>query len=60
VNVRIQTLVKRLRTYLERIERDLATGDRTAALANLAELCEIGRRMWKQLAETPSAGRKNK
>jgi hypothetical protein len=38
VNSRIQTSLGRLRTYLERVERDLASGDRNQALANLAEL----------------------
>jgi len=37
--------------YLERVERDLANGDRGRALANLAELGEISRRLWNTLAE---------
>jgi hypothetical protein len=47
---RIQNSLQRLRTYLERVERDLATGDRHQALANLAELSEIARRLYNSLA----------
>jgi hypothetical protein len=38
------------------IERDLASGDRNQALANVAELAEIACRLWNnlaQVAETP-------
>ena len=47
--LQIQTSIGRLRLYLERVERDLAKGDRAAALANLAELGEISRRLWNAL-----------
>jgi len=46
VNSQVQTSLHRLRVYLERIERDLASDDRSSALANLAELGEISRRLW--------------
>jgi hypothetical protein len=50
VNSQIQTSLQRLRLYLERVERDLAAGDRNRALANVAELAEIARRLWNSLA----------
>ena len=51
MNARIQVSIQRLHTYVKRIERDLASGDRSSALANLAELNEIARRLWNNLAE---------
>jgi hypothetical protein len=36
---------------MQRIERDLANDDRSHALGNLAELREIARRLWNNLAE---------
>jgi len=52
MNARIQTSLDRLHTYLRRLERDLEAGDRNEALANVAELGEISRRLWNVLAET--------
>jgi hypothetical protein len=49
----ISLSLQRLWLYLERLERDLAAGDRVTALANCAELAEIGRRLWTTLAEKP-------
>ena len=46
----IQTSLARLRTYLERVERDLDAGDHYQALADVAELAEIARRLWNNLA----------
>jgi hypothetical protein len=43
---RIQVSLGRLRLYLERLERDVATGDRSQALADCAETSEISRRLW--------------
>jgi hypothetical protein len=37
---------------MQRVERDLASGDHNEALANLAELAEIARRLWNNLATT--------
>jgi hypothetical protein len=51
VNSRMQTSLRRLNTYLERVERDLTSDDRNQALANLAELAEIPRRLWNNLAK---------
>jgi hypothetical protein len=36
---------------MQRVERDLANGDRSSALANVAELGEIARRLWNNLAK---------
>jgi hypothetical protein len=43
--------VDRLALYLARVQDNLRRGDRSEALANLAELAEIARRLWKELAE---------
>jgi hypothetical protein len=51
VNSQVQTSLRRLRKYLERVERDLASGDHGGALSNLAELSEISRRLWNNLAK---------
>ena len=45
MNSQIQISLQRLHIYLQRVERDLADGDRNQALANLAELSEISRRL---------------
>ena len=45
----VKLAVQRLHVYLARIERDLDAGDRPQALANLAELGEIARRLWHSL-----------
>jgi hypothetical protein len=47
----IEISVQRLTLYLERVKRDLAAGDRASALANLAEVHEISRRLWDRLAQ---------
>ena len=52
VNTQIQTSLRLLRLYMQRVERDLASGDRNQALANLAELNEIARRLWTNLVST--------
>jgi hypothetical protein len=46
----IQVSLGRIRLYLERLERDLAAGDRSQALADRAEISEIARRLWDALA----------
>jgi hypothetical protein len=51
VSSQIQISLQRLRTYLERVERDLVNKDRNQALANLAELAEISRRLWNRLSD---------
>jgi hypothetical protein len=48
---RITVSLNRLKLYLERVERDLGNGDRNQALANVAELAEIARRLWDNLAQ---------
>ena len=50
VNSQVQTSLSRLRKYLERVERDLASGDHGEALSSLAELGQIARRLWNNLA----------
>jgi len=49
----VKLAVQRLHVYLARIERDLDAGDRPQALANLAELGEIARRLWHSLQPPP-------
>jgi len=51
VNSRIQTSLGRLRAYRERVKRDLASSDRNQALANLAELIAMARRLWNHVAK---------
>jgi hypothetical protein len=51
VNLKIQASPRRLRMSLERVERDLASGDQNQAMANVAELSEIARRLWNNLAK---------
>jgi hypothetical protein len=41
----------RLRIYLIRVRIALNAGNRTQALADLAELAEIARRLWDRLAK---------
>ena len=48
VNSQVQTSLSRLRKYLERVERDLASGDHGGALSSLAELGEIARRLLRR------------
>jgi hypothetical protein len=38
--------------YLARVRDNLRRGDRIQALADLAELAEISRRLWIQLSDT--------
>ena len=51
VNSQVQTSLRRSRKYLERVEGDLASGDHGEALSSLAELSEIARRLWNNLAK---------
>jgi hypothetical protein len=44
--------VDRLALYLARVRDNLLRGDRIQALADLAELAEISRRLWIQLSDT--------
>jgi hypothetical protein len=53
---RTQTSLARLRRYLERLERDVASGDRSQALADCAELSEIARRLWDTIASEMCSG----
>ena len=45
--------IDRLERYLARVRSDLERGDRAQALADLAELAEISRRLWQRLANLP-------
>jgi hypothetical protein len=47
----LKTSLERLTLYVERVRRDLAGADRPSALANLAEVAEIARRLWNRLAQ---------
>jgi hypothetical protein len=53
----IELTMKRLELYLERVKHDLQAGDRAGALADLAEVGEISRRLWDRLARA-RAGKK--
>jgi hypothetical protein len=46
----IATSLQRLDLYLDRVWRDLESGDRSQALSDCAELSEIARRLWCYLA----------
>ena len=48
----VKTFLERPRLYLERLERDIAAGERTLAMADAAELGEIAKRLWVQLERT--------
>jgi hypothetical protein len=41
--------LERIALYLERVRDNLERGDRSQALADLAELGEISRRLWNRL-----------
>ena len=47
---KVQVSLGRLRLYLQRLERDLAAGDRKQALSDCAEISEIARRLWDTIA----------
>jgi hypothetical protein len=49
-NQQLSVALDRLALYLSRVRDDLRRGDRNQALANLAELTEISRRLWNRLA----------
>jgi hypothetical protein len=53
----VEISLERLTLYLERVRRDLEAGDRASALANLAEVGEISRRLWERLARLTRAGK---
>ena len=52
----VKTSLARLHVYLERLERDLAAGERTQALSDCAEIAEISRRLWSQLEQSSING----
>jgi hypothetical protein len=41
--------LERIALYLKRVRDNLERGDRSQALADLAELSEISRRLWNRL-----------
>jgi len=47
----VRTSLERIDLYLERVRHDLEEGDRAQALADVAELTEIARRLWVYLAD---------
>jgi hypothetical protein len=51
MNRSVATSLARIDLYLDRVRRDLESGDRSQALADCAELTEICRRFWCYLAD---------
>jgi hypothetical protein len=47
----VEASLSRIDLYLGRVRRDLESGDHAQALADVAELHEISRRLWAYLAE---------
>ena len=47
----VRTSLERIDLYLERVRHDLEEGDRAQALAEVAELTEIARRLWCYLCD---------
>jgi hypothetical protein len=48
--------IDRLELYLSRVKADLGRADRAQALADLAELAEISRRLWQRISQTAKDG----
>jgi len=47
----VRTSLERIDLYLERVRHDLEEDDRAQALADVAELTEIARRLWVYLCD---------
>jgi hypothetical protein len=47
-----ETTLQRAELYLARVKRDLEQGDRSQAICDCAEACELLRRLWSYLAES--------